>query len=397
MRVELYDPFDPRVRDDPYPVYRRLRDDHPAYWCESRATWVLSRYDDVYAALQDPDTFSSAQGVFPAREPANDNGDMADALLPMLIMMDPPQHTAFRKLVSRAFTPRRVAQLEPDVQRLASELLDAVVDSGGCDLVQHVTGPLPAMVIADLLGIPREDRDKFRSWSSAMVQGDPLVAGERTTALEAAGSLYNYFADVIDERRRRPGEDLVSALVQAEVDGQRLSDEQLLGFCLLLLVAGHETTTNLLSNAAVHLAEHRDERARLHDEQVLEHAPDELLRYDSSVQALSRTLTRDVTLHGELMRTGQPVLLLFGSANRDERAYAQPDRLDLTRRPDNHLLAFGHGIHFCLGAALARLEIRITLREMVRRIPDWNIDTSTPPARLRSGPIRGFSTLHISW
>ncbi|MQA17593.1 MAG: cytochrome P450, partial [Pseudonocardiaceae bacterium] len=220
-------------------------------------------------------------------------------------------------------------------------------------------GPLPAMVIADMMGVPRKDREQFRAWSSALVQGDPMVTEQREASLAAAAGLYEYFAAVIKQRREHPGEDLVSALVQAEVHGQRLNDEELLGFCLLLLVAGHETTTNLLANATVHLAQHPDERVRLADNPtLLPDAVEELLRYDSPVQGLSRTLTHDLTLHGTQMRAGETVLLLFGSANRDDRVFPDPDRLDITRKPERQV-AFGHGIHFCLGAALARLEGRV--------------------------------------
>lgn len=397
--TEIYDPFDSRVQQDPYPIYRRLREEHPAYWCETRNCWVLSRYDDVDTALHDPATFSSAKGVFPTREGGGSGGgmDMSDSLLPMMIMMDPPRHAALRKLVSRAFTPRRITELEPIVRAIATELLDSFSDAGSCDMVRDFAGPLPAMVIADMLGLPREDRVEFRAWSSSLAQGDPTSAEERDSSLAAAAALYEYFAAVIKQRRQRPGEDLVSALVQAEVNGERLSDDELLGFCLLLLVAGHETTTNLLANATVHLARHTDQRARLAtDERLLPDAVEELLRYDSPVQGLSRTLTRDLTVHGQDMKASQTVLLLFGSANRDERAFPDPDRLDVTRRPERQV-AFGHGIHFCLGAALARLEARVAFSEMLTRMPAWELDATTTPTRLHSGPIRGYAALPVTW
>lgn len=224
-----------------------------------------------------------------------------------------------------------------------------------------------------------------------------MVAEERDASLAAAAALYEYFSEVIQKRRDDPREDLVSALVQAEVDGDRLGDDELLGFCLLLLVAGHETTTNLLGNSAVHLAEHPDQRRRLASETaLLPDAVEELLRYDSPAQGLSRTLTRDLTRHGHRMRAGETVLLLFGSANRDDRVFADPDRLDITRKPERQV-AFGHGIHFCLGAALARLESRVALAEMLDRLPDWQLDPAKGPERLHSGPIRGYATLPATW
>jgi cytochrome P450 len=387
-----YDPFDPVVQDDPYPVYRQLRENAPVYRCQNRDTWVLSRYADIDRALLDPGLFSSAKGIFPTREGL----DMTAAFLPMMIMMDAPRHTAMRAIVSRAFTPRRIVALEASIRTTSDELFATLDGARECDLVLDVAGPLPAMVIADLLGIPRQDREQFRAWSSTLVQGDPSSREAMQSALAAAASLYEYFAAFVAERRSRPTEDLITALVQAELGGRRLTDEELLGFCLLLLVAGHETTTNLIANAAVVLAEHPGARGRLAaDLALVPHAVEELLRYDSPVQGLARTLTRDAVLHGVAMSEGDTVLLLFGSANRDEWAFPQPDRFDLDRRPDSQV-AFGRGAHFCLGAALARLEAGVLLPEMLRRMPCWQLDLAGAQ-RLRSGPIRGFSRLPVSW
>lgn len=387
-----YDPFDPRVQDDPYPIYRVLRDEYPVYRCPGRDTWVLSRHVDVHDALLDPQTFSSASGIFPTR----DGLDMTSALLPMMIMMDPPRHTSLRQIVSRAFTPRRIATLESSVRTLTAELFRPLADARECDLVQDIAGPLPAMVIADLLGVPREDRNAFRGWSSALVQADPGSSEGSATALGAATSLYEYFAAFIADRRAAPQEDLITALVLADVDGRRLTDDELLGFCLLLLVAGHETTTNLIANAAVVLAEHPEARDRLAKEPaLLAPAVEELLRYDSPVQGLARTLTRDLTVHHTSMSGGDTVLLLFGSANRDDRAFPDPDTFDLDRMPEKQV-AFGQGAHFCLGASLARLEVRSILPEMIRRMPSWQPDLDNAQ-RLHSGPIRGYSHLPVRW
>jgi len=383
-----YSPFDPEVIADPYPVYRDLRRHAPAYWSPA-GCWVLSRYDDVAAALRDPARYSSASGIFPTPPGV----DMTQLFLPMLIMTDPPRHTQLRRLVRRAFTPRRIAALEPHVQTLIDHLLELTADHDTWDFVAGFAGPLPAIVIADLLGVPREDRDRFRTWSTTLIQSNP-TRGEFGPGLDAAAALYEYFAGFLAERRAHPRDDLMSALVHAEVDGQHLSEEELLGFCLLLLVAGHETTTNLLSNSAVVLAQHPGSRRELADDPgCIPAAVEELLRYDSPVQGLSRTLTRPVDLHGRRLDEGDTVLLLFGSANRDEHAFPDADRFDIHRTPERQV-AFGHGIHFCLGASLARLEARLALEALLARHRDWDVDLDAA-VRLRSGPIRGYASLPV--
>ncbi|OBG89895.1 MULTISPECIES: cytochrome P450 [unclassified Mycobacterium] len=387
-----YDPFDTAIQDDPYPVYRQLRDEAPLFRAEAANTWVLSRHEDVVAALLDHQTYSSVNGVFPTPPDA----PFLESFLPMMIMMDPPRHDQLRGLVSKAFTPRRIAALETAIDELAMSLIEGLTSNQGrADFVADFAGGLPAMVIADLLGVPREDRQQFRQWSSTLIQSNP-AHGEVAEGLAAAAAVYGYFADFLADRRQAPRDDLMSALVTAEVNGQHLSDDELLGFCLLLLIAGHETTTNLLGNAAVVLAEHPQSRHRLAaDPTLIGQAVEELLRYDSPVQGLSRVLTTDVTVHGTTMPSGDSVLLLFGSANRDERVFAGPEVFDIDRRPE-HQVAFGRGIHFCLGAALARMEARIALRALLSRLPDWAVDRDSA-LRLRSGPIRGYLSLPISW
>ena len=386
-----YDPFDASIIDDPYPTYRLLRDEEPVYHAAESDTWVLSRHDDVETALLDHDNYSSVDGVFP-RPPGS---DFIESFLPMMVLIDPPRHNQLRALVSRAFTPRRIADLNDSIEHLAEDLvgrLDGGV--GSADFVADFAGVLPSMVIADLLGVPREDRDQFRQWSRMLVQADP-THGQTADALSAMAKMYNYFTDFLADRRRSPRNDLMSALVSAEIDGVRLTDEELLGFCALLLLAGTETTTNLLGNAAVVLAQHPDSRRRLAaDLALLGPAIEELLRYDSPVQGLCRTLAHDVTLHNTTMSRGQSVLLLFGSANRDERVFADPDVFDIDRKPE-HQVAFGKGVHFCLGAALARMEARISLTALLQRLPNWDVDLQSAQ-RLRSGPIRGYLSLPIS-
>ncbi len=384
-----YSPFDPEVIADPYPVYRDLRHNAPVYWSPDANSWVLSRYEDVSAALADPAAYSSASGIFPTPPGV----DMTELFLPMLIMTDPPRHTQLRHLVSKAFTPRRIVGLEPQIQTLVDDLLDQAPSAETWDFVSKFAGPLPAIVIADMLGVPREDRDRFRTWSTTLIQSNP-TRGEFGAGLDAAAALYDYFKTFLEERRAHPQDDLMTALVHAEVDGQHLSEDELLGFCLLLLVAGHETTTNLLSNSAVVLAQHPESRRQLADNpELIPAAVEELLRYDSPVQGLARTLTRPADLHGQRMNAGDTVLLLFGSANRDDRAFPDPDCFNIHRAPERQV-AFGRGIHFCLGAALARLEARTALEALLARRRDWDVDLDSA-VRLRSGPIRGYASLLV--
>lgn len=385
-----YSPFDPEIIADPYPVYRQLRDDAPMYWSAETNTWVLSRYDDVSAALADPATYSSASGVFPTPPGLN----MTELLLPMLVMSDPPRHTQLRQVVSGAFTPHRVAALEQTVHTVVRDLLAQTPSDGTWDFVSGFAGPLPAIVIADMLGVPREDHDLFHTWSDTLVQSNP-IRGEMGPGLDAAAALYDYFAGVLAERRVRPQDDLMSALVRAEVDGRYLSEEELLGFCFMLLVAGHETTTNLLSNGAALLASEPELREQLRDDpDLVPLAIEELLRYDSPVQGIGRTLTREVELYGEQMKPGESVLLLFGSANRDDRAFPDAEVFDLNRRPEPPV-ALGHGIHFCLGAPLARMQTQIALDALLGSpVFGWDADLAGAE-RLRSGPIRGFASLPV--
>jgi cytochrome P450 len=386
---ELYDPYSHELHDDPYPVYRQLRDEHPLYYCEARGVWVLSRFDDVWDAVHDPVTFCSGQGVFPGMGDYN-----PDQMLPVMILMDPPRHTQLRSLVNRAFTRRRIADREEVIREIARDLVEALADAGGGDLVEDLAKPLPTIVIADLLGVPREDRKVFRQWSDQLVQDNPDDPAAATRAMEGGASLIAYFADLIAERRRSPRDDVLTALITAEVDGEHLSEDELFGMCILLLVAGNETTTNLVSNSAVLFAQHPEQwRAIEADLSLLPGAIEECLRFDSPVQALARTLTRTIEIHGQTMEEGEKVLLVYGSANRDEREFSEPDAFDIGRTVDRQL-AFGHGIHFCLGAPLARLEAQIAYSELLRRSPEWTV--TGDPERMHSGPIRGLLRLPVS-
>ena len=385
-----FDPYDHALHEDPYPTYRVLRDKHPAYWNDRLRFWALSRHEDVLAALRDPTTFSSAKGITIDAQ--------GREFKPMMITMDPPAHTRLRNLVAKAFTPRRVAALELRIRAIAGELLDRLATRRTADLVEEFAWPLPSTVISELLGVPPADRASFRAWSGDLVRGahtpDLGPARLRDAAMRAAMELYRYFGDLLAERRSTPRDDLASALLAAEIDGRALSEDELLGFCFLLLIAGHETTANLLGNALLALARRPDARAALaRDPALFATAVDELLRFDAPVQGLARTLTRDVELHGRRLQAGDKVLLLFGSANRDERVFAEPDRLVLERRPNAHL-AFGHGTHACLGALLAETEARLGLALLLARLPEYEV-VEAEVERLHSGPIRGLARLPV--
>jgi hypothetical protein len=388
---DLYDPYDQQVQEDPYPVYRRMRNEHPAYRNETRGFWALSRFEDIWTATHDPRRFSSASGIVIGQDMMAAAGDT----MPMLIMMDPPRHDELRKVVSRAFTPRRMAAMEEDVRRITRELLSSFLERGEVEFVHEFAAPLPMIVIAEMLGVPLSDRHQFREWSDHLVKTNPDDPASMERTFAAAIGLNSYFEPMLEARRADPQDDLMSALLAAESDGQKLSQQELIGFCFLLLVAGNETTTNLISNAAAVLHDRPDLRRNLtEDLSLLPAAVEEFLRLESPVQGLARTLTEDVEMHGELMREGDKVLLLFGSANRDEREFDNPDEFVLDRSLDRGL-AFGHGIHYCLGAALARLECRVAFEELLPLVAGYVIGDGAQ--RLLSGPIRGFDQLPVTF
>ncbi len=384
--VVRFDPYSYEHHEDPYPTYRRLRDEAPAYLDPGHGFWALSRHDDVRAAIDDWPTFSSSGGITLERRTQD--------VEPMLIEMDPPRHTELRSLVSRAFTPRRVADLEGPIRDLSRELAGAFTPGARVDVIEDFAGKLPMAVISVMLGVPREDQDELRQWSDAMLHREEGSAELTPAGIEGATLLYGYFDRVIAERRRAPSDDLVSALVSAEEETRSLSPSEVLGFCFLLLIAGNETTTKLLGNAIYWLEAFPDQRARLlADPSLIPAAVEETLRFDTSTQALARVLTRDVELHGTMLPAGHKGLLLFGSANRDERRWDEPDRFDIDRNPAGHL-AFGHGIHHCLGAPLARLESRVALEVLLPVLGEYDVHRADAE-RVHSGNVRGFSRLPI--
>jgi cytochrome P450 len=353
--------FTDDMRRDPFPLYRELRESSPLFHFAPADLWMLFDHASVRQALSDHETFSSAASP-PGSTPAE-----------WMIFSDPSRHTKLRGLVSRAFTSRAVANLEPRIRELSALLLDAKLGQGEMDLVADFAVPLPLMVISEMLGAPLDDLARFRAWSDAMLGlGHSVVANDEAKAAEAAFGaatieMKAYLERLIAERRATPRDDLLTRLVEAEVDGERLNDAELLGFFQLLLLAGHETTTNLISNAVLSFVEHPDQLERVRANLgLLPAAIEEVLRHRSPVQAVFRVARRELELHGRRIPAGSLILPIIGSANRDPRIFADADRFDISRDPNPHL-AFGHGIHFCIGAPLARIEGRIALGDLLSR------------------------------
>lgn len=396
----VYDPYAYEIHEDPYPTYARLREEAPLYRNGERGFWALSRHADVLAAFRDSERFSNAEGV--SIDPAA-SGPHAHRTMSFLAM-DPPHHGRMRGLVSRAFTPRRVAGMEGDIRSLTRAHLDPAVESGSFDFVADLAGKVPMDVISEMLGVPAADRAELRRLSDLLVHREAGVTDVPPAGMEAALTLAGYYADLVADRRGNPGEDLVSALCAAEVDGDQLTDDEIISFLFLMVVAGNETTTKLLAHAWYWAWAHPGERAKpFADPARIGDWIEETLRYDTSSQMLARVTATDVELYGQVIPAGDRVLLLAGSANRDERAFPDPDRYDLDRgRRDadrsggaasRDLASFGVGRHFCLGASLARLEAKVVLEELVSRVrDDYEIDEAGT-RRVHSVNVRGFATL----
>ncbi len=345
---------------DPYPWYEHMRRAAPVHQDEGSGMWSVFRYDDVQRVLSDWKAFSSRFGVY------DEAGDAASPIGASMIGTDPPAHTKLRTIVSGPFGARAIAEMEPRIRAITDRLLEPVVPRGSMDVVSDLAEPLPVTVIAEMLGIPAEDRRKFKEWSDAIVELSNQFGGADDDAMRRQREIGRYFLEVIEERRAHPGKDLISRVVHAEVDGQHLSDHEVLGFCILLLVAGNETTTNLIGNAVQCILEHPEVPERLAaDPALLPTAIEEVLRFRSPVRAMFRVATADVPLDGATIRDGDSVLAWIGSANRDESKFPDAGVFVPDRTPNPHI-AFGHGIHQCLGAPLARLEGRIALESLLR-------------------------------
>jgi len=388
--MTTFNPYSYEFHEDPFPVYRALRDHAPCFHNPDLDFWALSRYDDVLAALHDPNTYCSRYGISLEQDNA----------LPMLLTTDPPDHTELRRIVSRAFTPRRVTDLEPAVRALSREFLDELLAKGEGDLVADYAARLPMDVIARMLGVPRADEEQLRVWTNALLDRDEGVPDVTPAGIAAATHLYKYFCDFVAERRAglsagNAPDDLTTALCAAGTGADALDDQQVVGFLFLLIIAGNETTTKLLANCLLALQRSPDERRKVvGDPGRIPDAVEEILRHEGSTQLMARVLTRPVDLHGEHMPGGARVLLLLGSANRDERVWDRPDEFDIDRVSSVQHVGFGHGIHVCLGAALARLEMRVSLEEIFAAMPEYEIDERRC-TRVHSGNVRGWATVPI--
>ncbi len=372
-----FNPFSPEFQADPYPLYRRLRAEDPVHYVELpglelMGLWLLTRHADVTAVLRD-ERFSARKQLMSIVE----SSVAVRPLTSSMLVVDPPDHTRMRMLVTKAFTPRVIEGLRPRIQELVDAVLDGVAADGEMDVIRDLAYPLPVTVIAELLGVPAEDRERFKQWSDdvAVLADGTLVLAGLAQAEQSMVALETYLTAVFAERRARPQGDLISALVAAREQEQVLTEAELFATCVLLLVAGNETTTNLIGNGMLALLRNRDQLALLGREPgLIRPAIEELLRYDSPVQLTSRTPMVDVEIGGKLIRAGQEVDLVLGAANRDPAAFVEPDRLDITRA-DNRHVSFGLGIHFCLGAPLARLEGQIAIQTLVHRFPGVRLAT----------------------
>jgi cytochrome P450 len=379
--------FSDEMRRNPYPLYARMRRETPVLHIPQFNAWLVFDYDGVDRALNDHEAFGSAV-------PAPSN---------WFLFSDAPRHTRLRALIARAFTPRSVAVLEQRIRELSRELLDAVVERGEMDLAAEYAVPLPMRVIADLLGIPPGDLDRYKRWSDEILKlsyslfRDAGVAEAHAAFVNTTEEMRAVLPDWLEERRGAPRDDLLTRLVEAEVDGERLTNDEILGFVQLLLVGGQETTANLINNAVLCLIENPDQLALLRSQPtLLPSAIEEVLRYRSPLQWVMRSPRKDVEMHGQAITAGNLVLAVVGAANHDPARFAEPDAFDITRSPNPHL-AFGRGVHFCMGTPLARLEARIALTDLLERLPEFALASDAPWEPRQALHVHGPARLPISF
>jgi cytochrome P450 len=390
-----WDPLNEKYKGDPHPIWKRLRDEAPLYYNEKLDFYAVSRFADVDAFSRDPKTFCSSHGTVLEMLGPN-KADME-----IMIFMDPPEHTRYRRLVSKAFTPRRMKTLEDDIRTLCARLLDGLVGRSSFDYVQDFGAQVPANVIASLLGVPPEDRDMVRGLIDETFHLDPVQGMYNDVSFAAMAKLNEYFTATLLDRQKNPRDDMFTDLLNMEIvdeedgDPRRLTMEQAVNFANLIGSAGTETVARLLGWAALTLDNNPDQRAELAaDPSLISNTVEELLRYEAPSPVQSRWCTADVEIHGGKIPANSKVVMITGSAGRDERAFPDADRFDIHRKFDHHL-SFGYGVHFCLGAALARTEGRIALEETLKRFPEWsvNLEEAVP---LYTSTVRGYTKLPIS-
>jgi cytochrome P450 len=398
------DLFDPVFKANPYPTYAQLRSSAPIHRItlpDGRGVWLVTRYEDILAIFKDkrfvkdwrkvltPEQLAQIPPIPQVMEPLSKN----------MLDTDPPDHERLRALVSKAFTPRLIERMRGRIQAIADSLLDAVEDKGQMDLIDEYAFPLPIIVIAELLGVPAEDRNSFREWSDAAVSGNATTEYLEEVLVPHMTAFSNYLRRMFEEKRMNPEDDLISALVRAEEAGERLSEDELLGMVFLLLIAGHETTVNLIGNGVLALLQHPDQLEKLrNDPSLIKGAVEELLRYDGPVETSTERFAReDVAIGGTVIPKGEMVLVVIAAADRDPEQFADPDALDITRT-DNRHLAFGKGIHHCLGAPLARMEGQIAIGTLLRRMPKLRLKKSPQSLSWRSGMVlRGLQGLPMEF
>jgi cytochrome P450 len=397
-----YNPKLPEVIADPFPILHRLREEDPVHWSEILGAWVLTRYADVKAALADPRL--SADRITPflehqARDGRADVRELGRLVSLWAVFTDPPKHTRLRGLMSKAFTPREVERLRPRVQDIVGALIDRVQDRGRMDVIRDFAYPLPVTVIAEMIGVPREDRERLKTWSDELATfiGSAVATPDKyARAGHAMAEMSAYFRRMVAVRRADPRDDIMCGLIGAEDRRDVLSEDELVSTCILLLFAGHETTTNLIGNGVLALLRNPDQaRAWREDPSLTESAVEELLRYDGPGQGMVRVAVEDLEVGGKRIKRGDRIFMMINAANRDPRAFRDPDRLDL-RRDNNRHLTFGYGIHFCVGASLARLEAQIAIPALLRRLSDLELLTD----RLEwidSLVFRGVKSLPVSF
>ena len=391
--VELVlDPYDYAFHEDPYPYYKRLRDEAPLYRNEEQNFWALTRHADVHQGFRNSTALSNKLGV--ALDPISRTPEAHRTM--SFLAMDDPGHLRLRTLVSKGFTPRRIRELEPRVLELTNEHLEAALEHESFDYITEFAGKLPMDVISELVGVPKEDRQHLRALADGVMHREDGVTDVPPAAIEASINLFVYYADMVAQRRKKPTDDLTSALIEAEIDGDRLGDDEIMAFLFLMVVAGNETTTKLLGNAVYWAGRNQDQLASVFaDHERVPLWVEETLRYDTSSQILARTVEGEFRIYDTVIPDGDVLLLVPGAAHRDERVFDEPDEFRIGRDIGSKLLSFGSGAHFCLGAHLARMEGRVALQALVERVRGFEVDEANA-VRVHSSSVRGFANLPIT-